>query len=134
MLRVGGFLIVILITLVFLNPQIFRNLKEKSIEFVNPAVKEKRLLNDLSYQIDEFGNFVNSEEFSALSGGEKINTISSFVEGYKSTLSEVEQLNEKGDLIATVSNLLKKVLPGKNNRLDPQPTWLPPGAGCESVE
>lgn len=131
MFRVGGFLIVILITLVFLNPQIFNNLKERSIEFVNPAVKEKRLLNDLSYQIEEFGNLANSEEFSALSEDEKINTISSFLGSHKSTLSEIEQLNEKRDLAATVSNLLQKILPGNKTQLDPQPTWLPAGAGCE---
>ena len=72
MFKLTGFIITGALILAFLNPKIFQDWKQKTIEFINPAAKEKRLLNTLDSQINEFGLLIND---GSLSEKEKINSL-----------------------------------------------------------
>lgn len=133
MLKLAGFIIIAILILGFLNPKIFQDWKQKTIEFINPVAKEKRLLGDLSSQINELDSLINNE---ALSNKEKTKKINSLIQNSHGTISEIGSLNDKSDLISTVGNLLQKVLSTKE-KLSPQPTWIPPSlikTKCDPVK
>jgi hypothetical protein len=132
MYRIGGFLIFVIATTWFVNPEIFQRFKQKSLELFNPAKKEQRLIEDLGGRLDQINNFINSDEFPTLSEEEKIARINSLLEESGNTLKLIEESNRKGDIAATGSNILQKILPGSKGKevLSPDPTWLPPGTKC----
>lgn len=129
MIRLAGFLLITLLTIYFWAPDLIRDWKQKSVEFINPAVKEKRLLGDLNYQMEELGDLLNN---GALSDKERVKKMNSIIQDSQDKISEVGQINEKGDVTATLNNLLQKVLPKSENKLSPQPTWLPAGTECKT--
>ena len=125
-----GLSFIILVTLAFLKPNIFYEWKQKILEFINPAVKEKRLLSDLDYQLGELSNFIN-RDFS-LSEKERNKKINSVIENSKNLISEIKETSEKSDIMATVSNILGKVLPTNKEDLKTQPTWIPENIKCSA--
>ena len=122
--KILGSIILILIGIAVFKPSILQNWKNKTLEFINPAFKERRLLGDLDSQIRELGGLIN-DNGKKLSP-DNLKRINSILENSQSTISEVERLNEKGDFSATINNLLQKVLPGNDNKLKSEPTWIPP--------
>ena len=133
MLKLTGAILMGVLVLAFLNPKVFQDWKQKTIEFINPAAKEKRLLNTLDSQINEFGLLINDE---SLSEKEKIKKINSLIENSHGNISEIENLNDKSDLASIASNFFNKILPGDKEKLSPQPTWLSPNiteAECKQL-
>lgn len=124
MIKLGIFVVLVILAVSFFSPGAVKNWKQKSLEFLNPAVKEKRLLGDLNNQITELSKVLNN---TGLSEKEKNKKIGSILENTQSVVSELEDLNEKGDLTATVTNLIQKVLPKSKENTNPGPTWVPPG-------
>ena len=133
MLKLTGFIITGVLILAFLNPKVFQDWKQKTVEFINPAAKEKRLLNDLDSRISEFGLLINN---GALSEKEKIKRINSLIESSHGNISEIENLNDKGDITSTISNFLNKILPENKEKTSLEPTWIPPNiseAECKQL-
>lgn len=133
MFKLAGVIVAGVLVLGFLNPKTFENWKQKTIEFINPAAKEKKLLNNLNSGINEISLSINDK---LLSENDKIKKINSLIDSSHGTISEIESLNDKSDLISTVSTFLKKILPGDKQKFSPQPTWFPPGfteAECKQL-
>lgn len=124
MIKFGIFIALVILAVSFFSPGIVKNWKQKSLEFFNPAVKEKRLLGNLNDQIAELNKVLNN---TGLSEKERNKKIGSILENAQSVVSEIEDLNEKGDLTATVTNLIQKILPKSKENASPDPTWVPPG-------
>lgn len=124
MIKFGIFIALVILAVSFFSPGLLKNWKQKSLEFFNPAAKEKRLLGDLNGQISELNKILNNV---GLSEKERNKKIGSILENAQSVVSEIEDLNEKGDLTATVTNLIQKVFPKNKENISPGATWVPPG-------
>lgn len=114
-----GVTILIAAALVILNRQKIEDYKQKVIETVNPAAKERRLLGELENGLTNLDNL-------SLVDKQKVSTVLGHV---KSTLQELKETNQKADLGANLSNFLQKIVPFD---LKPSPTWLPPSQECKS--
>lgn len=93
--------------------------KQKAIESINPAAKEKRLLGELSGNLSKFDQLIAQKDSSGLA---------SALNQARGILEELKETNEKTDLGANLSNLIQKVVPLPAK---PSPTWLPSAKECE---
>ena|SRR3989338_9291424 len=123
MAKLVGITILIAAALIVFNRDKIESYKQRVIETINPAAKEKRLLGELGTNLDRF-----SATLDQLSPSDK-QKISIALGSAKSLLQELKETNQKTDLGANLSNLLQKIVPLD---LQPSPTWLPPGQECKN--
>ncbi len=123
MAKLIGVTILIAAALIVFNRDKIESYKQRIIEAVNPATKERRLLGELESNLDRF-----SATLDQLSPSEK-QKISTALGSAKSILQELKETNQKTDLAANLSNILQKIVPLD---LGPSPTWLPPGQECKN--
>lgn len=123
MAKLIGVTILIAAALIVFNRDKIESYKQRIIEAVNPATKERRLLGELESNLDRF-----SATLDQLSPSEK-QKISTALGSAKSILQELKETNQKTDLAANLSNILQKIVPLD---LRPSPTWLPPGQECKN--
>ena len=115
-----GVTILIAAALIILNRQKVEDYKQKIIETVNPAAKERRLLGELE-------NSLAVLEKLSLADKQKV---SATLSNARSTLQELRDTNQKADLGANLSNLIQKIVPFD---LKPSPTWLPSSKECKPI-
>lgn len=114
----------------FFNRQKIENFKQKIIETVNPAVKERRLLGELETELNQLDYFLNNPTAvnqKSLGGSDEQKTVLA-INKARSALAELKETNKKNDLGASVSNLIQKIIP---LNVQPSPTWLPSGQECK---
>ena len=121
--RLIGVTILIASALIVFNRQKIEDYKQKIIEVVNPAAKERRLLGELENNLNQLGS---SADLDKLSVSDK-QKLSAAISNAQSTLQELKETNQKIDLGANLSNLLQKIVPLNS---EPSPTWVPPGQAC----
>src|SRR3989344_4363169 len=124
MIKLIGATLLIAAAVIVFNREKIEDYKQRIIETINPAAKEKRLLGELENELDKFSSLANFETLS-LTDKQKLK---SAVSSAKSTLQELKETNQKTDLGANLSNLIQKVIPFKS---EPSPTWLP-AQKCEN--
>lgn len=128
--KIIGAVLLIGSALVFLNRQKIEEYKQKIIEVINPAAKERRLLGELETNLDQLDSSLTNlavggkSLVEAESDQKKLNTA---IANARSTLQELKETNKKNDLGASVSSLIQKIIPLSSK---PSPTWLPPGQEC----
>lgn len=125
---IGGVLLIAAALIVF-NREKIEDYKQRIIETINPATKEKRLLGELENDLDQLASLLNissldSKKLSS-TDREKLNTT---IAKTKSALQELKETNRKNDLVSNLSNLIQKIVPFESK---PSPTWLPPGQECK---
>lgn len=104
------------------RPQV-QEYKRQTIEAINPAAKERRLVGELKNNLANLELTLAKNPKNA-AGSEEI---SSLLNSAKSTLQELQETSQKNDIGANLSNLIQKVVP---LAATPSPTWLPPPARC----
>lgn len=114
------FIIALLLGATFLwfNREKVSEFKRNTIETINPAAKEKRLLGEMEKNLAQLDALLNEK-----SGPEQNKKIASILNSAKQTLSELQETNAKLDIGANLSNLLQKVIPLAEKA---SPTWVPP--------
>lgn len=120
--RILGVTILVGGIFLMLNREKISEFKRNTIEAINPAVKEKRLIGEIRDNIDRLDAWLASPPSNSFPN------IASVINQTKQTLSELQQTNEKLDLGANLSHLIQKVLPLAEK---PAPTWSPPVKGCD---
>lgn len=133
MVKIISAILVIGAALVFLNRHNIEDYKQRIIEVINPAVKEKRLLGELEKNLDQFSSILMSSAINPGIDSGKISAIdqqklSMAVKNAKTALQELQVTNQKNDLVTNLSNLIQKIIPLSS---EPSPTWLPPGQECQ---
>ena len=119
MFKLLGGILLIGASVLIISREKIGDYKQKVIEVINPAAKEKRLLGELETNFDQLGSIINSGNLAS-ADKQKLTTAMGNI---KSTLVEFKETNQKTDLGANLSNLLQKIVPFD---LEPSPTWLPP--------
>ncbi|TSC75169.1 MAG: hypothetical protein G01um101444_15 [Parcubacteria group bacterium Gr01-1014_44] len=132
MVKIIGVVLLIGAGLVLLNREKIEDYKQRIIEIINPAVKEKRILGELEKNLDQLGLILTESAVSSnlnsksLSASDK-QKLSTAVSNAQIALQELKSANQKLDLGSNLSNLIQKLIPFSAN---PSPTWLPPGQAC----
>ncbi len=128
MFKIIGAVLLIGAGLVFFNQDKIEDYKQRIVETINPAAKEKRLLSELETSLGELGSVLekSSTEPEKLSASEK-QKISTALGKTQTVLQELKETNKKSDLVANLSNLIQKIVPFES---EPSPTWLPSGQAC----
>lgn len=130
MIRLAGITLLIIAALIVFNREKIENYKQRIIETINPAAKERRLLTELETNLDQLGSVLSaaqSDAFEKLSISDKQNLTKAAAQA-KSALNELKETNQKTDLVSNLSNLIQKLVPFDSK---PSPTWLPPGQECK---
>lgn len=127
MTRLLGIIILMAGLFFFWNQGSLTLWKQKIIEAVNPALKEKRLIGELENNLGKLQNLFGQNK--KLIGSEtEEKEASRLLRQAQEALVELKETNAKLDLGANVSNLIQKLTPFD---LAPVPTWVPPTA-CEN--
>ena len=126
--KIFGVIILVGATLVFINREKISDFKRNVIETVNPAAKEKRLINAIQDNLRELDVLLAGQNFEP--GSDLSKRVAGVVGATKQNLEELQQTNDKLDLGANLSNLLQKIIPLDES---PSPTWMPPGQECPVV-
>ncbi len=114
--------------LIILNKDKVEDIKRNIIETINPAVKEKRLLAELSSGLDDINALLSGKSTGAKTTEESVKKAKSAINGAKKILDELQETNRQTDLGANLSNLIQKFIPLDSK---PSPTWLPPAQECK---
>ncbi len=125
MVKIVGIILLIGAVFLFLNRDKIQEFKRNTIETINPAVKEKRLMGEIQNSISQLDTILNDK--NAKASPEQNKKISTILNSAKQTLSELQQTNQKLDLGANLSNLIQKFIPLEDK---PTPTWVPPAKEC----
>ena len=123
MIRFFGIALLIGAAFVFFNRDKVTEFKRNAIETVNPAAKEKRLMDEIGANLNKLDALLADKNAKP----ETLKEIASTINNAKQTLAELQQTNEKLDLGANLSNLIQKIVPLAEKA---SPTWLPPGKEC----
>lgn len=117
-------------------------LKEKVVEYINPAIKEGRILGELkenlsqlSTNITEISNIKNLSELKA-----KSTIATELIDKSKGLLNDVSKINEEnsGFLRQTVGNVIRSLtdktpFPADHLKLDGTPIIIPIAGGTPLV-
>ena len=87
-----------------------------TIEVVNPAAKEAKVLGQLKTQLDTISNTVNQSSFASLSNTDKAKKINDLVAQANNTVAEAQDIAKKSDLVATINTAVKSFLPGADSQ------------------
>ena len=129
MVKIIGAVLAVGAALLFLNKEKINDYKQRIIESINPAAKERRVIGELETNLVAIESILNktSLELGGMTAEEK-QKINTAIASAKTTLQELKENNQKTDLGANLSNLIQKVLPFDTQ---PSPTWLPSEQECE---
>lgn len=96
---------------VFLLTPAGDQLKAKALSIVNPAAIERNTLADLEENLDEISKTVSQPAFQSLNNTEKTKALKTMLGQANQILDEAQDTAEKSDFAATISNVVKNVLP-----------------------
>lgn len=127
MFKFLGFSLAVLAVLVFWQKDRLLDFKQQIIEVINPAVKERRLTEEIGVGLTELESVMADKE---LSTEERNKKIAETINKIQSTVGALQDSNEKLDLGANLSNLIQKFVPLEEKAT---PTWIPPSpeSSCE---
>ena len=123
MIRFFGVALLIGAGLIFFNRDKVTEFKRNTIETINPAAKEKRLMGEIEANLNKLDTLLADKNASP----DKLKQIASAISSTKQTLTELQQTNEQLDLGANLSNLIQKIVPLTEKA---SPTWAPPTKEC----
>src|SRR3989344_7667309 len=99
-----------------------QNLTHRAINVVNPASAEQKALTDVAKQLEMISDAVNSKEFAAASPAERAKQVNQLIGSASEALEKAQEKAEEGDITATISSLIKKVVSDSPGNMCPQPT------------
>jgi len=130
MIRILGITLLVGAALLFINKDKIEDYKQRVIESINPAAKEKRIISELETNLGVLESILNTPiELKEMSANEK-QRLNTAIASARTTLQELKENNQKTDLAANLSNLIQKVLPFD---IKPSPTWLPSLQECGQI-
>ena len=130
MIRILGITLLVGAALLFINKDKIEDYKQRVIESINPAAKEKRIISELETNLGVLESILNTPiALKEMSTSEK-QRLNTAIASARTTLQELKENNQKTDLAANLSNLIQKVLPFD---IKPSPTWLPSLQECGQI-
>src|SRR3989338_6662283 len=130
MIRILGITLLVGAALLFINKDKIEDYKQRVIESINPAAKEKRIISELETNLGGLESILNTPiALKEMSTSEK-QRLNTAIASARTTLQELKENNQKTDLAANLSNLIQKVLPFD---IKPSPTWLPSLQECGQI-
>lgn len=130
MIRILGITLLVGAALLFINKDKIEDYKQRVIESINPAAKEKRIISELETNLGVLESILNTPiALKEMSANEK-QRLNTAIASARTTLQELKENNQKTDLAANLSNLIQKVLPFD---IKPSPTWLPSLQECGQI-
>ena len=87
-----------------------------TIEVINPAAKEAKVLGQLKTQLNTISETINQSSFANLSNNQKVEKLNGLLSQADATVSEAQDIAEKSDLVATLNTAVKSFLPGADSQ------------------